>query len=166
MFDGFTPVSSRNNSTLDLSQASFVPYRGHSKKPSYGQSETSIPAQVIGHSPIRNPVPIEEVYGGNNHTEQHVRRSSHMNNNYQDAPKLSQNAPSRTTSSGSAPPKLRRVHTMQPIGVMFPSSSGLSSESLNNSQQEIRTSSGKVQETLDSAFSEDEKNVNEENTIL
>ncbi|GCF01097.1 vesicle coat component [Zygosaccharomyces mellis] len=159
VFDGFTPVSSRNNSTLDLSQTPFVPYRGHSKKPSYSQSETSSSTHPVGYSPIRNSAPIEEVSGGNAETESYNRYSSHINSNYQEAPKVSQYTPSRVATSGNAPPKLRRVHTMQPIGGMFPSSSGLSSESLSNapiSQQEIHTSSGKAQKASDSAFPENE----------
>lgn len=159
VFDGFTPVSSRNNSTLDLSQTPFVPYHGHSKKPSYSQSETSSSTHPVGYSPIRNSATTEEVGGGNAQTESYIRRSSHINSNSQEAPKVSQYTPSRVATFGNAPPKLRRVHTMQPTGGMFPSTSGLSSESLSNapiSQQETHSSSGKAQRAFDSTFPENE----------
>lgn len=160
VFDGFTPVSSRNNSTLDLSKTPFVPYQGHSKKPSFGNSDTGISSQSVGPSPIRNPIPSEDVYGGKIQPDPHPLRPPAFSNNYQGSPKVSQYVPSRTSSAGTAPPNLRSVHTQQTLGGLSPQSSAASSEALNNTpafQRELRPPNGKIQETQTSVFSQNER---------
>ncbi|SJM81829.1 uncharacterized protein ZBIST_0144 [Zygosaccharomyces bailii] len=156
VFDGFTPVGSRNNSTVDLHQMPFVPYQGHSKKSSYGHSEGIIPLQPIGHSPIREPIPIENVYGGKSHPEPRNPRTSQVNLN-QDSPNASQHNSSKPLSASQPPPQLRRVHTMQPIGGVLPPFMRASSESLNAAAdyQEKHTSGNRLQEIPTSVISED-----------
>ncbi|CDH12787.1 uncharacterized protein ZBAI_04573 [Zygosaccharomyces bailii ISA1307] len=155
VFDGFTPVASRNNSTVDLHQMPFVPYQGHSKKSSYGHSEGIIPLQPIGHSPIREPMPIENVYGSKSHPEPPYARTSQVNLN-QGSPNASQHNKSKPLSASQPPPQLRRVHTMQPIGGALPPFMRASSESLNAAAdyQEKHTSGNRLQEIPTSVISE------------
>lgn len=153
IFDGFTPVSSRNSSTVDLNQMPFVPYQGHSKKPSHGHSDGGIPLQPVGHSPMREPVPVENAYNIKSRHESDSRRPSQMNNVYQDSPKTP--LPPMASSAGHAPPKLRRVHTMQNAGAVLPPFMRASSESLGNvaDYQEKPFSNSKIQETSTSTLS-------------
>lgn len=116
VFDGFTPVSSRNSSMLDVSQYQFTPFQASAQQQLYGNRESVPSSNGVNQSPVGNVVSAQgntqAVHGSFTEPIAHYMPRK-ISQSSQGSPQKPPHMHSKSATAENPQSQLRRVQTEQ-----------------------------------------------------